>query len=431
MSKTPLNITRDQLRDMTPNQRSLKAIEQLIRQVNEILPDEFQSLQLDALLANSNSRQALSKILRLADELEIESGVANAKADKALSELRRIADALELLASSPKVNKNNQISTDYIDVSNTVSLPPHKEGRLFYDAADYALSYYNEDSDVSVTLGREQLVRCYNNTGSTILNGELVYVNGANSGYPTVVKAQANTSTASQSTIGMVTADMPNGTFGYVCTSGTVHGLDTSAYTAGTRLYLSGTTAGAWTNVMPLQPNYTVEIGIVVASSATLGKVYIHIDKIDWFPSLEIIDSSASIVLPTTPTIFTGAVVSYNDGFSYNSSTGVLTTLQSAAYSVTIQFNAEPSAANKNIYFYSEEDTGAGWQIKKFSARQLELTNGTQAQLVIPASRYFPVGSKIRFYIWGDATVTLKTTDLPGTTPGTVTKPAFRFSMAG
>ena len=53
-----------------------------------------------------------------------------------------------------------------------------------------------------------------------------------------------------------------------------------------------------------------------------------------------------------------------------------------------------------------------------------------EEQVQITATRYVKTGTKYRFYIWADATVNLVTTDLPGTTPGTVTLPAIRLSLA-
>lgn len=106
--------------------------------------------------------------------------------------------------------------------------------------------------------------------------------------------------------------------------------------------------------------------------------------------------------------------------------------LQSSSYGISILFNALPSASNKSLYFFAEEKkAGGSWQIVKYSARKLELINAQETQLTITSARYYAVGTKIRFNIYGDATVTLKTTDLPGTIPGTVTLPAFRVLFAG
>lgn len=318
------------------------------------------------------------------------------------------------------------------DFDTILSAPPQREGRVFYDKSTYSLAYYNENPDVTVNIGREQLVRVYNNTGSALLNGKMVYINGASNNWPTITLAKADTKIDSQSTLGMVTADLPNGQYGYVCTSGIVNGLNTSSYAPGTELYLSATSAGDWTSIAPLQPNYVVGIATVVTQDASIGRVLVHVDKRDWFPNVEIRDTSASITLPTTPTVFKPATVASNNGFSYDSSTGVLTVNESGSYSVMIQFNAQPSASNKNIYFYAEDSTDGGstWTITRYSGRQLELINAVETQVQINAARYYATGTKLRFYIWGDSTVTLKTTDLPGTTAGTVTKPAYRFLMA-
>lgn len=86
--------------------------------------------------------------------------------------------------------------------------------------------------------------------------------------------------------------------------------------------------------------------------------------------------------------------------------------------------------SNKNIYFYVEEWNGASWNIGRYTARQIRLVNNTEDQVQITAARYFKTGSKLRCYIWADATVELRSTDLPGTTVGTVTLPAFRLNIA-
>lgn len=139
---------------------------------------------------------------------------------------------------------------------------------------------------------------------------------------------------------------------------------------------------------------------------------------------------ASSITLPTTPAVFKPSVIVVNDGFSYSSSTGEITFNESGNFTFTLQFNALPSASNKNIYFYAEEYYNGVWTIGRYTARQIRLVNAVEDQVQITAARYIPVGYKFRFYIWGDSTVFLKSTDLPGTTPGTVTLPAFRLNIA-
>ena len=318
---------------------------------------------------------------------------------------------------------------DRIDFNTTLPNPQHQEGVLFYDYTDHSLAYYNEAEQVTVNIGREMLVRVYNNSGALLVDGDAVYISGTDTNFPGVVKASAGTEITSKSILGLVTAPIPANGYGYVCVSGLVNDLNTSAYPTGTILYLSPTT-GQLTNIAPLQPNYVVEMCTVIFRDAVKGRVYVNVDKKDWFPSIELLNIDASVTLPTTPTVFKATTIDYNDGFTYDTATGVMTTLVTSSYALAIKFNAQPSASNKNIYFYAEEDEGAGWVINRYSARKLELINQTETEVVINVAHYYPVGTKIRYYIWGDSTITLKTTDLAGTTPGTVTVPAFKLQMA-
>ena len=326
---------------------------------------------------------------------------------------------------SPNVNN--------IDFDITTGTPTYQEGRVFYDNENKALAYYNDASDVIVQVGQENLVRVYNNTGSTILNGKVCYINGASGAFPTVALAKADSSTTSQATLGICTADIPTGEYGYITTDGIVHDINTNGMTAGASVYLSDATAGEFTTTAPLQPSYAIVVGYVTEVSATTGAVYVQIQRLPWFPNGEIRLTAASTTLPTTPTVFTAPSVILQQGMSYDNATGVLTINVSGSYALSHTFNCSPSAANKKVYFYVEESTDGGstWVIARYSARQLELINGTETQLTIVGSRYYAMGTKIRYYLWGDATVTLKTTDLPGTTAGTVTLPAYRLTLAG
>ena len=425
MPNPPQNLTRNILQQMAPNQRAIRALEQALTQVNDVLPTDLQAVQSDAGNALAASSAALDAVQRIANALELIATLPPAPQPSPT-----LADDMALLAGAQQ--QHNSARTDYTDFGLRQDHPAWKEGRLYYDYSDHSLAYYNDDGGVNVNIGREQLVRIYNSTGSTLLNGQLTYISGATSGWPTVTLAKADTKIASQATLGMITADIAAGQYGYVCVSGIVNDLNTSAYAPGTRLYLSATTAGAVTSTPPLQPNYVVEVATVVDQNATTGRLFIHIDKQAWFPYVEIRDTSATITLPTTPTVFKPSTTVVNDGFAYDNTTGILTINESGSYAISIQFNAKPSASNKNIYFYAEDSTDGGttWNITRYSGRQLELVNAVETQVNINSARYYATGTKLRFNIWGDATVTLYTTDLPGTTPGTVTKPAYRFLMA-
>jgi len=146
---------------------------------------------------------------------------------------------------------------------------------------------------------------------------------------------------------------------------------------------------------------------------------------------IDVLNTTSSIVLPTTPTVIVAPTINYSNGIQYNTTTGVFTFTNGGVYTFHSTVNATPSAANKSVYFYAEEDTGSGWVIKRYSARIQELTNAYEEQLTFDSTIYAVPGMKTRHFIWADATVTLNSVDIPGTTPGTVTVPAYRTNWGG
>lgn len=336
-----------------------------------------------------------------------------------------------------KFNLDNLILTDVnerqvhdkIQFLTDLADPLHSEGLIFYDKNDHCLAYYNEDENVKVSLSREQMVRVYNDHPTAVPDGKVCYIDGAIGGWPTIGLTVSSSRSQSESTIGICTGRIEAYDYGYICISGNVNGINTSAYPPGTVLYISDTTPGEVTSTPVLQPNFNVEVATVMTQSATTGSLLVRVDKKNWFPSLRLLQLTNS-VLPTVPTVFKPQVTQYNEGFNYSSSTGEIEFIQSGSYSLSMQLNALPSASNKSMYFYVEKNTGSGWVIDRYSARAHELINNYAAQVVSTDSEYFATGTKIRVYLWSMATVTLLSSDLPGTVAGTATLPGFRLNIA-
>lgn len=148
--------------------------------------------------------------------------------------------------------------------------------------------------------------------------------------------------------------------------------------------------------------------------------------------SLEVRDTSASVAIPTTPTVYKPPTTIRSQGITYDSATGVITFVNGGSYSLALMLNATSSSSNKYIYFYVDEDTGSGYAIARYTARSSFLNSTTQEQRIIVSSNYFAPGTKLRMYLWGSASgITLNSVDIPGTTAGTVTIPASRLMWAG
>jgi hypothetical protein len=122
-----------------------------------------------------------------------------------------------------------------------------------------------------MTFFRDGYFIVYNNSGSTINKGQAVYFSGTFSGstsfVPTIALAKANF--YATSAYGITAENISNGGYGRVQFSGSVSGFDLSGFAAGVLLYLSSTTAGGFTSVMPTAPNISQIIGYVVNNSVT------------------------------------------------------------------------------------------------------------------------------------------------------------------
>ncbi len=183
-----------------------------------------------------------------------------------------------VVALATAATLNNPTVSDYTAYTPTTA-PTYAEGRVFYDSTAKTLNYYNDNSQMSVNIGQEQIVRVRNQTGSTIADGTVVYVNGATGNTPTIALAIA-TSFTTADIIGVTTTTIANNEFGYVTISGLVNGLDTSAFTEGQAVFLSPTTAGAYTATEPSSPNYSVQVGVILRSNPANGTLLVSVQFI-------------------------------------------------------------------------------------------------------------------------------------------------------
>jgi hypothetical protein len=169
----------------------------------------------------------------------------------------------------------------YLDFdSETNSNPPHREGRIFYDSEEKTFGIYNNESEVTLQLGQEIYIRATNVTGSTISNGKLCYVDGAQGNRPTIDLACAN-SPATARVLAITTHDIEHNATGFLTVIGLVRGLDTSAFDEGDTLWLSGSDPGDFVNTEPTAPNFPIQIGTVIRKNAEEGTIMVHMGPTD------------------------------------------------------------------------------------------------------------------------------------------------------
>jgi hypothetical protein len=167
----------------------------------------------------------------------------------------------------------------YLD--NTSGLPalsPWRAGVLAWDTEHdcLAVSTIYEDSWLQVGSEEQETVR--NKTGSDLLNGQVVYIDGATGHIPNVKLATCTDETIAKRTIGVVTSEsnIANNDTGPICLSGHVHGINTNSFTVGDVLWLD-TVAGGFTATRPSYQYEHIMIGIVLEKSPTDGVIYVEV----------------------------------------------------------------------------------------------------------------------------------------------------------
>jgi len=171
-----------------------------------------------------------------------------------------------------QVNSDWNATSGVAEILNKPTLPA--------TVGDMLKSVYDTDVDGVVDSAERIQIVVRNSTGSTLTKGQIVYLSGATGNRPNAVLAQANTEATSSKTIGMVIANIANNADGQVAVNGTLHDLDTSAFTAGDTLWLSATTAGGMVaNTPPIEPNHAVFIGYVARSHPNQGRVVLAIQN--------------------------------------------------------------------------------------------------------------------------------------------------------
>lgn len=161
------------------------------------------------------------------------------------------------------------------------SAPSHEEGKFFYlTGVDHALSYYSDVAGTSVQIGQESVVHVINNSGSTIAEGKAVYLTGRDATANLLTIALADADDISTATVaGVVTSpSCTNGAKCVVTSFGRVRDIDTTAFTAGQRLYLSST-AGNLTATKPLPPALVTPVATAGLSNASTGWLHLHVGQ--------------------------------------------------------------------------------------------------------------------------------------------------------
>ena len=168
--------------------------------------------------------------------------------------------------------------TDKLSLDTTAAVAPGV-GEFSWDDGNGTAQLGLKGGNTTLQIGQETLARVYNDSGVALTDGQIVYISGAQGNRVAVKLAKADSEATSAGTLGMVTEPIAIGAEGFITVVGTVNKLNTSALTAGNLLYLSATTAGAYTTTAPAAPNHRVTLGYVERVHATAGSIYVKVDN--------------------------------------------------------------------------------------------------------------------------------------------------------
>jgi len=227
---------------------------------------------------------------------------------------------------------------DYVDFDTAAAAPAYAQGRTFWDSGNGTPSVMLSP-DVTLQQGQEMLALVYNGTGSTIVNGSVVAVSGAQGQRPSVSLADADSEALSAPTLGIATQDIANGAEGFVTTFGFVRGINTSAFTAGAPIYLSQT-PGQFTATRPSAPAHTVALGWVIKVNAASGEVFVNINngwELDELHNV-LISGAASgntLIYDAVAGVWENASLTPGTGITITGGAGSITIANSGVTSVT------------------------------------------------------------------------------------------------
>jgi hypothetical protein len=173
--------------------------------------------------------------------------------------------------SSP-VRANNPLFPVQVRFT-AMSAPSYAAGNLFYDSTEQAMSFHNDEADITLQIGQEGWIRVRNETGVTITDGQVVYIDGIVSGLPSIALAKADAMSTAQA-VGFATHNIEDLSNGFVTLYGVVRDIATTGLTDD--IYLSSSTAGAMVDSPPSDPNFVVPLGIVIETGAA-GKVFVNV----------------------------------------------------------------------------------------------------------------------------------------------------------
>ena len=201
------------------------------------------------------------------------------------------------LVANSGLTANTISQTSYIDFTTGTTNPSSVAGRVFFDSTQKALSYFDITNDqVPIAMGQQLYTRVWNATGTQIDKGKVIAITGTTNNLPSAILARNVHTSGFDRPIGLAAENIPNGSEGLVLNNGILSGITLNTFTNGDTLYLSDTVPGGYvssTSSLAFTAR-TNEIGYVLQTGSTTGKIYVNINNED--SNLSLTDKERNIL---------------------------------------------------------------------------------------------------------------------------------------
>ena len=225
-------------------------------------------------VTNSQVKKYEDHRLALSDDTDTDDTVSR---NVTYAQVKKYEDHRLIIDGNPHGTNWDQIEETATFIPFNVNPPavPDVAGYVRWNEQAYCLEYVSGLGNI-VQIGQENWGIGRNDTGGAVSHGQVVYMKSTATGYkPNFGLAKADVgSTCSH--IGVVTAAIAANQVGPVTTFGLVNDVDTSAWSEGTQLYLSATTAGALTATAPDAPNFRIAVATVLYSHSQHGILFVY-----------------------------------------------------------------------------------------------------------------------------------------------------------
>lgn len=147
---------------------------------------------------------------------------------------------------------------------------------IFYsfNQQGFSVPHYTDSTGAALEITRDNFVIAKNTSGSTLTKKTPVYITGGTGVVPNISPAKAD-SLSTMPAIGLMFEDTANNAFGRVMILGNLENVDTSAFSAGDKLYVSASSAGVLTNTRPSSTQFSQHVGSVISVGVGNGVILV------------------------------------------------------------------------------------------------------------------------------------------------------------